>query len=241
MKNLTIFCAGCFRFVISELASVFKEQFKLRERPEHFVGASGLMAKKIQSGSEADVFLSANKRWAVEVQRLWKSENYMVCSNDLVILTSREEHEAHQDSLQLLADPNVILGFTDPNLDPSGQYAAEKFLPKIASVYPELYASLKKRCFVIGKEYLEQKLPVGQTLPQSLLDTRKIQAMVVYGSGARSGRLADGLAVFSLPSSLEVRTECFGIAKSEKGSQFLDFCLSSEGQRILKKYGFLPI
>ncbi|MBS4846035.1 MAG: substrate-binding domain-containing protein [Burkholderiales bacterium] len=239
MKNLTIYAAGCFRFVISKLCTEFAEQRKSEVAPEFCVGASGMMAHRIASGENAGAFLSANKHWAEVAAKIWSSKVHSVCSNDLAILTSCEQTKTHKDALELLTDPSVILGFTDPKLDPSGQYTFELLLPKIQANYPELYASLKDRCFVIGKEYLELKLPVGVTLPQYLIEEHKIQAMAAYGSGARSGHLAKGMTALTLPPVLQTSTECYGVANGDAGKEFLDFCLSAKGQEILQKYGFL--
>lgn len=198
-----------------------------------------MMAHRIAAGENAGAFLSANKHWAKVVADIWSSKVHALCSNDLVILTSCVQTKTHKDALELLTDPSVILGFTDPNLDPSGQYTSELLLPKIQANYPELYNSLKDRCFVIGKEYLELKLPAGMTLPQYLIEDHKIQAMAAYGSGARSGHLAEGMTALTLPPVLQTATECYGVAKGDPGKKFLDFCLSSDGQEILQKYGFL--
>jgi molybdate transport system substrate-binding protein len=96
------------------------------------IGSSGTLARQIEQGNPADIFISASNDWAAYAEKYGMfSRKAILCKNSLVFIAPVN---STLDSLPLLPDFNPAVMFDgylsmgDPEHVPAGRYARETLL-----------------------------------------------------------------------------------------------------------------
>lgn len=189
-------------------------------------GPSGGLAKQINQGAPADLYVSANPKWMnflVDQKKIEASTRKTFAHNSLVFVGKPKR------TITSLADlPGLErIGLGSPKSVPAGQYA-QQALQKVG-----LYDSLLK----------SGKLVMAKDVRQALVyaDRGETGGSFVYKTDALLARHAEIL--FEVPQDLYSRvTYPLAITETGKSSQdartFYDFVTSAAAHTIITKYGF---
>ena len=215
-KPVTVFCAASLAGVISEIADSFKTAYDT-EILLNFA-SSGSLARQIELGAGADIYLSANKKWVqylVDKELVPDSVVKVLLSNKLVIIGSGSA----QTELQQIFQQRVAFG--DPVLVPAGQYA-QQYLQKTGQ-WPlndkALYANDVKGVL-------------------RLVELGEADAGIVYLTDAVSSQKAKVL--YHIPDSLHepvLYYKCH-LNSEPHVAQLNEYLSGSTARRLFKKHAF---
>jgi molybdate transport system substrate-binding protein len=226
--EILVSAAISLKDAFAELGSSFEKQTGIRVRFN--LGASGLLQKQIEAGAPVDVFASAGEKQmdALQAQGLILTETRRdFARNSLVLITPARSKISIRSFADLTRPEVTRVAIGSPKTVPAGQYAEE------ALRNLKLWGVLQPR-FVLAEN------------ARQVLDyvTRgEVDAGLVYTSDMGG---ANGEAVIAAQapggSHSPIRYPIAVVKQSENGMhgrRFIDLVLSSGGQAILDKYGFL--
>jgi molybdate transport system substrate-binding protein len=225
---LDIWAAASLREPITQLARSFEAQAEGRKVNLVF-GASSALARQIQAGAPADVFLSADD---VSVDRLQangfvRSETRRVfASNQLVVVAARELTVPLAVPNDLLRPEVRRIALAGPEV-PAGRYAREWLASR------GLAEAVKVRTVVLDD--------VRATLGS--VDSGNAEAGIVYLTDARlakTARIAFVVPEAEQPYIVYVGAVMVGGDQPELAEDFLRALVSQEGLAALHAAGFLP-
>jgi molybdate transport system substrate-binding protein len=189
--------------------------------------SSGSLAKQIEQGAPADIFVSANPKWMaylLEKELIAEGTDKILVYNTLVFVGTTDQASSLAD-LPGLA--RIALG--TPESVPAGQYA------KQAMENANIYATLEA----------DSKLVMAKDVRQALVyaDRGEVDGAFVYKTDALLATQAKIL--FTVPADLHTEVSYpLGLtvegAKKAEARAFYDFLGSAEALAIFEKYGFLP-
>lgn len=189
-------------------------------------GASGSLAKQLENGAPADIFISANPAWVDYLQQKGLLAANGVAGftyNSLVFVgTLSTKASSMKDLLNL---ERIAIG--SPRSVPAGEYALEAF--RNSRILPQL----------------EKKLVMGKDVRECLMyaERGEVDGAMVYRSDALQGRKTRIL--FVVPQNLYSRVTypmaltLTGAGKSEARA-FFGFLQGAEAKAVLSRYGFAP-
>lgn len=191
-------------------------------------GSSGSLAKQIEQGAPADIFVSANPKWMkylVEKEQVAAGTDRILAFNQLVFVGAKKSTELTLKGLVGL--DRIALG--TPQSVPAGQYA------KQAMEHVGIYAALEQ----------EKKLVMAQDVRQALIyaDRGEVDGAFVYKTDALLAKSAQIL--FVVPEDYYDRVS-YPIALTNAGAKndlakvFYEYINSPEAKAILVQYGFEP-
>ncbi len=188
--------------------------------------SSGSLAKQIEQGAPADIYVSANPKWMkylLEKQMIEPGTDRFFAYNKLVFVGEKKAARLNLESLVKLE--RIALG--SPEGVPAGQYA------KQAMERAGIYAPLKQ----------DKKLIMAKDVRQALIyaDRGEVDGAFVYKTDAILATHAKIL--FIVPDNLYDRVSYpMGLtvtgAKNELVKSFYAYLSSPETLAILTKYGF---
>ncbi|QXE89649.1 molybdate ABC transporter substrate-binding protein [Geomonas subterranea] len=219
--EISISAAASLKEALNELADGFSRQHPGVRIVTNY-GASGTLAKQIESGAPADIFISANEVWMtyLKQRKLISSVDTLAC-NTLVFAGSTGKKVTGMSDLALL--DRIALG--SPGSVPAGEYAAGAIRQ----------AGLEKR--------LSGKLIFAKDVRQSMMYAERgdVDGAFVYRTDALLGKRARIL--FTVPRQLYPRITYpmaltpSGAGKSE-ATAFFSYLKEAQAVSVLKKYGF---
>ncbi|MGL1932527.1 MAG: molybdate ABC transporter substrate-binding protein [Desulfotalea sp.] len=191
-------------------------------------GSSGSLAKQINQGAPADLYVSANPKWIkflVDNKDVISSDKRVVAYNKLVFIG---RGGATVDKMSdLLSLEKISIG--TPQNVPAGQYARQ------AMKKTRVYSQLKE----------QRKLVMAKDVRQALLyaDRGEVDGAFVYKTDALLAK--DAKILFIVPDALYDRV-VYIFALTTSGAErpvataFYEFLATKKLEGILKKYGFEP-
>ncbi len=190
--------------------------------------SSGSLAKQIDQGAPADIFVSANPKWMkylVEKQLVSPATERILAFNKLVFVGEKKSVELSLEKLVSLE--RIALG--SPQSVPAGQYAKQAM--EHAGVYTELEQA--------------RKLVMAKDVRQALIyaDRGEVDGAFVYKTDALLAQNAHIL--FTVPEELYNRVT-YPVAltttgtKNDQAKAFYEYLKSPKAKAILTKYGFEP-
>jgi molybdate transport system substrate-binding protein len=219
--NLSI--AASLKDAINELTDSFTRQNADVKILKNY-GGSGALAKQIENGAPADIFISANLEWMdyLKSKKLMDADRIGTFAyNTLVFAGSTAKQVATmQDLLKL---EKIAIG--SPKSVPAGQYATE---------------AMKKAGI---ENQLEKKLVMGKDVRECLMyaERGEVDGAFVYRTDALQAKQAKVL--FTVPQELYRRvTYPMGLtvagAKNKDAEAFYKYLQSGDAIPVLEKYGF---
>ncbi|MCW5206315.1 molybdate ABC transporter substrate-binding protein [Desulfobulbus sp. F5] len=191
-------------------------------------GASGGLAKQIEQGAPADIFISASTEWVkylLEKQLAGQEASRIFAFNSLVFIGSPKAAETDLDLNKLSTLDRIAIG--NPNNVPAGQYA------KQALERAGTYAALEQ-----GK-----KLALTDDVRQALMyaEQGEVDGAFVYKTDAQLAKNAKIL--FTVADTLHDKITSPMLltasgAKNEAAKAFFEYLASAEAKAVLEKYGF---
>ena len=223
-----IWAAASLREPVSQLARRFEAQAQGRKINLVF-GASNALARQIQSGAPADVFLSADD---VSVDRLQAAgfvrpeTRRVFASNRLVIVAARELTVPLAGPSDLLRPEVKRIALAAPEV-PLGRYAREWLAAR------GLAEAVKARTVVLG----------DAVATLASVDSGNAEAGIVYLTDARtakSARIAFSVPAAEQPYIVYVGAVMQGGDQPDLADDFLRLLVSQDGWAVLRAAGFLP-
>ena len=232
LSNTAVYAGTVYLSVAASMTDAFKEiisQFALRHPDTQILpnfASSGSLAKQIDQGAPADIFVSANPKWMkflLEKEMIAESTDRVFAYNRLVFVGAAESSAANLEDITGLE--KIAIG--TPQSVPAGQYAQQ------AMEAAGIYAALEQ----------DKKLVMAKDVRQALIyaDRGEVDGAFVYKTDALLAKSAKIL--FTVPSDLYDRVSyplaltVVGAGKKEAGA-FYDFMGSAEVIQILEKFGF---
>jgi len=227
--ELLLFTAISLKEVLDDVVAAFADRNPAIAVRVH-AGASGLLARQIENGAPADMFLSAGPLDLDRLQQagvLRPGSRAAFAGNRLVIAVARgiEPPATVRD----LADPRFDrIAVGNPRTVPAGRYAEEAL--RSLGLYKALAARLVPAENVRQvQDYVER----GETAAGIIYrtDARLAGENIVLGPEVPPDAHAPIVYEAAVPRDA---------AAPGAARLFLDFLTSGEGQAILSRFGFLP-
>jgi molybdate transport system substrate-binding protein len=187
-------------------------------------GASGALAKQIENGAPADIFISANVEWMdyLQSRKLMSASSIGIFAyNTLVFAGMTDKKVSGLQDLHKLE--KIAVG--SPKSVPAGQYAME---------------ALKKAGV---EKQLEQKLVMAKDVRECLMyaERGEVDGAFVYKTDALQAKRARIL--FSVPEDMYPQvTYPMGLtgsgSKNKDAETFYKYLQSGEAKAVLAKHGF---
>jgi molybdate transport system substrate-binding protein len=226
--DLNVYAAASMKDALDEIVAAYKTQNKIDAVAVY--GASGTLAKQIEAGAPADIFISADEEWMDYLvgKKMIKMETRSdIIGNTLVLV------EAKGAKIDMkLADLPASLGQDKLALGevasvPAGKYA-KAALEKLG-----LWQAVEKN--VVAQENVRSAL--------ALVARGEAKLGIVYGSDAAVEPKVEVAAVFPEDSHAPIRYPAAVTENSTSAAAagLLAFFKGSEAQAIFKKDGFAPI
>jgi len=223
--TIYVFCASSLAPVIEDIKLDWE-----KENSESIVistASSGTLAKQIENGAHADIYLSANHIWSnylISNLKL-KSPSRNIGSNRLVLISPRGE-QSQVDNIQafirIYNETNASVAIANPDHVPLGKYTEEVFLQQGISLRNSDQIVLTKDARSVLR----------------LVELGEAEFGIVYQSDARStDKVTDH---FIIPQSLhsKITYQAIAIGNSRKTDKFLNYILSPERRFFWANNGF---
>jgi molybdate transport system substrate-binding protein len=127
-NTISVFCASSLAPVVSEIKETWE-----KDHPDRVIinaASSGVLARQIEHGAQADIFISANSYWMDYLLEVHNSNisPIVIASNKLAVVTSLDmsiDSMAFQDQIQTILKMDTKIAVGDPTHVPLGKYTRE--------------------------------------------------------------------------------------------------------------------
>jgi molybdate transport system substrate-binding protein len=218
--NLSV--AASLKEVVNELSDNFAKKHPGVKLVKNY-GASGALAKQVENGAPADIFISANLEWMDYLKNKKLADVTSIGTfayNTLVFAGSPGKASSMQDLLKL---ERIAIG--SPKSVPAGEYAM---------------GALKKAGLA---KQLEKKLVMAKDVRECLMyaERGEVSGAFVYKTDALQAKQATIL--FTVPQHLYPRVTYPMVltvagAKNRDAAAFFAYLHGTEAASVLAKYGF---
>lgn len=225
-ENITIFAAASMTNVLQQIGTEYEKAYPEDKLIFSFAGSSSL-AKQIEQGAPADIFISADQKWMDYVAQKLPNETQNIqtlVENELVLIApkaSSVQAESIQalDLTQILANSYLAIG--DDNV-PAGRYA------KAALANLNLWAQVEHR--------LAKAKDVRAVL--AYVERGELPLGIVYATDVKSSDKVKVVAVFPQESYGKVEYSSATVSEKPEAKQFLDYLSSDTAKQLFKQAGF---
>jgi molybdate transport system substrate-binding protein len=241
-ETLRVMGAGSLASAFTNLIRSFPAAPDTVGAPEF--GPSGLLRQKIESGSAADLFASADMEQARRLA-VGHPERVVInfTRNRLCAFARPSVGLTSNNMLNRLLDPAVRLATSTPGADPAGDYAFAVFdRADVARAGAGAALRAKAQKLFGGGDATPLLVP-GKGAVEGIFLADRADVTLTYCSGtAEITREVPGLAAVALPPELSVGAAYGMVLLTAKPVtlRFATFVMSEGGQAILKASGFEP-
>lgn len=230
-ENITVFAAASLQNAVDEIKVNYAESGN-KDQIETLYDSSSNLARQIEQGAPADIFISANQSWMNYLEEkdfIDTATRTNIVKNELALITYKEndteykvEFASNEFWKNALENTRIALG--DPDHVPAGLYAKESFekLGVWDTVQPRVAPAQNVRAALL------------------LVEVKEADLGAVYSSDASVSEKVKTVATF--PGDLHEPIEYpIAIMKDRKNTSvdgFYDYLLSDDAAAIFKKYGF---
>lgn len=227
-QEILVSTAISLKDAFKDIGKIFENQTGIVVRLN--LGASGLLQKQIEAGAPADVFASAGQKQMDELQTLGLIISETRCDfagNSLVLAVPTRANVSLHAFAELARSDITRVAIGNPKTVPAGQYAQE----------------VLKNLHIWNN--LESRLVLAENVRQVLdyVEREEVDAGIVFASDMA---IARGKAIIAADAPKESHSPIlYPIAVVQEtgnrniAQRFIDLTMSSAGQEVLKKYGFL--
>ncbi|MFZ7125653.1 MAG: molybdate ABC transporter substrate-binding protein [Desulfobacterales bacterium] len=227
--SVTVFAAASTTNAVTEVGRIFMER-----NPERFVtsfASSSTLAKQIENGAPADVFISANRKWMdyLEEKRLVEKETRLDLLGNRIVLIVPADSPVNDvritpdfDLAGLVADGHMSMG--DPDHVPAGIYGRQALesLGVWTSVESRVARSKDVRAALALVERGEA--PVGLVYATDAAISDKVRVAGIFPEDSHPP------IVYPVAVVSEKRTPAT--------DRFMELLRSPEARSVFEKYGF---
>jgi molybdate transport system substrate-binding protein len=222
--ELSISAAASLKEVINELSASYAKKNPGVTFVRNY-GGSGQLAKQIEQGAPADIFISANSEWMeyLKSRRTVDDKSIGTFAYNELVFAGRPELKVSgmRDIVKL---SRIAIG--SPKSVPAGEYAMEAF-----------------RKAGIDKQ-LEKKLVMARDVRECLMyaERGEVDGAFVYRTDVLQGA-RNAAILFTVPQDLYPRVSypmalTLSGAKKPEAAAFLSYLKSSGAKALLTKHGF---
>lgn len=226
IEKVTLFAAASLTNAMQDIAAEYKTNHKNQEIIFSFASSS-VLAKQIEQGAPADIFMSADQKWMTYLieHNLVKNKEDLL-KNSLVLIAPKQS-KLEKIDINSSTDWNAILPKTerlaigDPDHVPAGLYAKESL------TYLGVFDKLAP-----------QFAPASNVRDALMLVERNEAALgIVYSTDAKVSDKVKIIGVFPA-NSFDPIEYPIALLKPE-AKEFYQYLKSPEAKRIFEKYGFV--
>ncbi len=219
-SELTVFAAASTTDVMRRLAAGFEEGGG--EKIRFNFAASGALARQIDAGAPADIFVSANPNWM----------DYLEEKNLLISGTRRN---IAGNSLALVAPLGSVMSFEGFPSNLTGKLAVGDFQSVPAGTYAQ--SALKSLGWL---DAVQEQLVKGSNVRMVLMyvERGEVDAGIVYLTDAKQSGKVRILGTFSPDCHPPIVYPAAACSTNKPATRFLRFLDSAEARRIFKSHGF---
>lgn len=226
VQPIKIYAASSLTNVLNELIAEYQHKYSVEIIPIY--GGSSSLARQIEQGAPADLFISANEQWVKHLEKngvVDKRNIQPFAQNRLVVIapsdTSRNLNVNHVESwLSLLGDSRLAVGQT--NAVPAGIYAKQSL--ESLGVWQSLNKHLAPTSNV--------------RIALTLVERGEANLGIVYQSDAVVSDKVRVMHTFASTSHDPITYPLVTLSQLQGIEQFVAFLLSDSAQEALVKYGF---
>lgn len=228
-QKLTVFAAASMTNALQDVAAGYKKIYPNRDVVFSFASSSAL-ARQIDHGAPADIFISANLKWADFLQqngRIIADSRQIIAGNKLVMIapknTGKWQFDLSQDHwLSHLGENFLAVG--DPEHVPAGLYAKAALtkLNQWNRVEKQLARAANVRSALALVERAEA--PLGIVYATDAAASDKVQIVGIFPENSY-----DAVAY---PAAIVTDHD------SQAARDFMAFLRADHGKTILQRYGF---
>lgn len=228
--SLVVFAATSLRDVFTTMGDDFKRAHPGVDLTFNFAGTQELRTQ-LEHGAAVDVFGSADQRHMDELVRASRASSPVVFArNEPVLVVATEAATSIRGLADLPSASRIVIGTPEV---PIGRYTLQ-ILDRAAAT---LGADFRSR---VEARVVSRELNVRQVLTKVSLG--EAQAGLVYRTDAQSTR--NRVTIVTIPPDINVIAEypiavVTGAAHPELARAWVEFVLSTDGQRALRGAGFL--
>lgn len=230
-EKITVFAAASLTNALQDIATQYQKE-KGVQVVSSFASSSTL-ARQIEQGAPADLFISADQQWmdyVISKQQMVDNTRYTLLGNELVLISAanskinKVDISEKTEWTKLTGDSRLAVG--DPDHVPAGIYAKEALqkLGAWSTLEPKLARASDVRAAMALVE--REEAPVG----------------IVYGSDAVASKKVKVIGIFPASSHKPVEYPMAMVKGHENAtvSGFYDYLKTPAAAAIFKKYGFTP-
>ncbi|WP_338825801.1 Molybdate-binding protein ModA [Moorella thermoacetica] len=231
--QLVVFAAASLTDAFGEIGRAFEKSHPGVTVKFNF-GGSQQLRTQIEQGMSADVFASADQKYMQELVAKGLVEPPRdFTANTLTVIVPKNNPAGIKSAADLANKGKLVLAALDV---PIGKYSRQA-LEKLATLYGSDYPKQ------VEKRVVSQETTVRQVVAKVALG--EADAGIVYVTDINSS-YRDKLDTIPFPQEANVRaTYPIAVVKDSKQAglarELVNLILSPDGQKILAKYGFLPV
>ena len=237
---VAVYAAGSLREAFTEIAR--DHEARTGQKIALTFGASGLLRGRIEAGEPAMVFASADTEHPQRLARAggWGAPQVFT-RNALCVLAGPAVPVTTADLLDALLRPEMRLGTSTPQADPSGDYAWELFR-RAEQLRPGAYARLDAKALKLTGGPGSPKPPPGRGTYAWIMAEGRADLFLTYCTNAVAARReVPALQVVQVPDALQVAA-AYGFTvrsgASEAAQDFGRALLAPQAQGALRRLGF---
>ncbi|MCX4190578.1 molybdate ABC transporter substrate-binding protein [Methylophaga sp. OBS3] len=239
-NEFTVFAAGSLKTVLNELIAEFQQQHDVTIHTRF--GPSGLLREAIESGDDADIFISANLTHPQKLATMrWGQHVTSFTQNQLCAIAQADTVISKRNFLTALLDDDTRIGTSTPEYDPSGDYAWKLF-QRADHLLPGSFQVLSQKANMLTGAPNSPEIPAGENAYGWLLNQDKVDIFLTYcTNGILAQRTFPDLKVVLPPPSLAVGASYGFIVRFDAPTiteTFATYLNSESAQHRLKKFGF---
>jgi molybdate transport system substrate-binding protein len=226
-EQINVFCAASLTQVINDIKTNWGKGHQ-QNIVVNFA-SSGTLARQIEYGAEADIYLSANQGWMKYVVDIKKPHNppRTIAKNKLVViapLESKIDSMNYQSILALLKSGNSKISIGDPGHVPLGRYT--KSALETAGIYDGLISRI-----ILAKDARNA---------MRLVELEEASWGIVYFTDAISSSSVKMIAEIPSDNHDEIIYEAVLFdSQNEDANSFYQFLISEHVRKIWLQYGFI--
>lgn len=230
-EKITMFAAASLTNALGEIAEDYKKKTGV-EVASSFASSSTL-ARQIEQGAPADLFISADQQWmdyVVDKKLMDDKTRVTLLGNDLVLVTAANSSLQHvnvnalTDWSPLLKDGRLAVG--DPDHVPAGIYTKQAlaYLGQWDALSPKMARANNVRAALALVE--REEAPLG----------------IVYGSDAVASQKVKVIGIFSEDSHLPIEYPMAAVKgrSTPVVEAFAKYLATPEASAVFERYGFSP-
>ncbi len=230
INKIYIYAAASTKEAVNDIIDCYRKNNKSSAEFVTIFGSSGDLAHQIENGANADIFISADTKWAKyldEKNFVEKGTIFTFASNSLVIVASPKANTGFKFPDKLFeAIGEGYLAMGDPKPVPAGKYGQE------ALEYHKLWEKIS------GSKRIAFYPDVRKTL--NAVETSQADFGIVYKTDAMLSSKIKTIYTFKKEAHSPITYPVCALTGKNIGeaAAFLKYLNSKDSKEILLKYGF---